>query len=113
MKRFGLLILVAVFVSALSIGTFNPFNFKSTTNETAEITTGKTQFQVQERLSTTGEITSSEEVDTREDVYPTFEGFYEPVDFDFFVGYHQQAYLTAYLTVFDNHPFSRIFRSTV
>jgi len=112
MKRFGLLMLVAIFTSALSIGTFNVLKVQTKlitdTELVSSISTQGSIFSFNQQ----GDVVSPELVDFSED--KAFgEGHFSSLQQAFYSCYHQQDYLQSFNAFFDNQPFSDIYRSTV
>lgn len=112
MKRFGLLMLVAVLWSALSIGTFNVQAAKSVLNENTSLVSATPKTGTLLSFNQQGEVDSFDYSDVNE-VFSNDEGCLTSSQMLFLNTYHQRFYLNSFLSYFDNDPFSRIFRSSV
>nr|WP_321410752.1 hypothetical protein [uncultured Carboxylicivirga sp.] len=112
MKRFGLLILVAVLGSALTIGTFNVLDLKSNQIVKSEIVSASSHGGILFDFNQQGDVDSVEFDDFFDDVLPVGE-ISTSSQLSFFSNYHQQIYVCSFLTCFDNDPFSQMYRSSV
>nr|WP_319397920.1 hypothetical protein [uncultured Carboxylicivirga sp.] len=112
MKRFGLLMLVAVFMGALSIGTFNVLKVQSNHIANAELVSSTSTQGSIFSFNQQGEVVSLDFPDISVDDLLD-DGHFSSLQQAFYSCYHQQVYLKSFHTYFDNHPFSDIYRSSV
>lgn len=112
MKRFGLLMLVAVLWSGLSIGTFNVQAAKSVLSENTNLVSATPKTGTLLSFNQPEEIDFSDYSDVKE-VVSNNKGCLISIQMEVYNTYHQRFYLNSFLSYFDNDPFSRIYRSSV